>query len=211
MLSQIGPQLWFLQNKIPQKALDSDLGACYVLPSRCECPDIERIRKAQGIELCVATHQTTQVLRFRPWRNSCFSSMATQTNLQVGINRWSWLGYKSGHVFFFFFRMFGWIVFFKINPRFLSPLKKKGKCRLGGHFFGPHIFFFSTNLRSKQKIQQNQDLTVDGWNPADQLRLVVYPIIYRVLYTSQVVVWDFWTINSRWLSLLCFNCFNLST
>ena len=62
--------------------------------------------------------------------------------------------------------MFGWIVFFKINPRFLSPLKKKGKCRLGGHFFGPHIFFFSTNLRSKQKIQQNQDLAVDGWNPA---------------------------------------------
>ncbi len=24
--------------------------------------------------------------------------------------------------------------------------------------------------------------TVDGWNPANQLRLVVYPIIYRVLY-----------------------------
>ena len=24
-----------------------------------------------------------------------------------------------------------------------------------------------------------------------------YPSIHRVLYTSQVVVWDFWTINSR--------------
>ncbi len=24
--------------------------------------------------------------------------------------------------------------------------------------------------------------TVDGWNPANQLRLVVYPVIYRVLY-----------------------------
>ena len=29
-----------------------------------------------------------------------------------------------------------------------------------------------------------------------QLRLVVYPIICKVLAPSQVVVWDFWTINS---------------
>ena len=29
-----------------------------------------------------------------------------------------------------------------------------------------------------------------------QLRLVVYPMIYRALGPSQVVVWDFWTINS---------------
>ena len=29
-----------------------------------------------------------------------------------------------------------------------------------------------------------------------QLRLVVYPIIYRVLYIQTVVVWDFRTINS---------------
>ena len=29
--------------------------------------------------------------------------------------------------------------------------------------------------------------TVDGWNPANQLRLVVYPIIYRVSAPSQVV------------------------
>ena len=33
-------------------------------------------------------------------------------------------------------------------------------------------------------------------NPANQLRLVVYPTIYKVLALSQVVVWDFWTINS---------------
>ena len=32
---------------------------------------------------------------------------------------------------------------------------------------------------------------VDGRNPANQLRLVVYPTIYRVLAPSQVVVWDF--------------------
>ena len=32
--------------------------------------------------------------------------------------------------------------------------------------------------------------TVDGWNPANQLRLVASPIISRV-FTSQVVVWDF--------------------
>ena len=34
-------------------------------------------------------------------------------------------------------------------------------------------------------------------DPANQLRLVVYPIIYCTrFYTSQVGVWDFWTINS---------------
>ena len=30
-----------------------------------------------------------------------------------------------------------------------------------------------------------------------QLRLVVYPTIYKVLYIQTVVVWDFWTINSK--------------
>ena len=29
-----------------------------------------------------------------------------------------------------------------------------------------------------------------------QLRLVAFPIIYRVLYIQPVVAWDFWTINS---------------
>ena len=39
--------------------------------------------------------------------------------------------------------------------------------------------------------------TVDGRNPAKQLRLVVYPIICEgFLAPSQVVVWDFWTTNS---------------
>ena len=31
--------------------------------------------------------------------------------------------------------------------------------------------------------------TVDGRNPANQLRLVVYPMIYKILAPSQVVVW----------------------
>ena len=33
--------------------------------------------------------------------------------------------------------------------------------------------------------------TVDGWNPANQLRLVVFPIIYRVSAPSQVVIAGF--------------------
>ena len=36
--------------------------------------------------------------------------------------------------------------------------------------------------------------TVDGRNPANQLRLIdliVYPVICRVLYIEKVVVWDF--------------------
>ena len=36
--------------------------------------------------------------------------------------------------------------------------------------------------------------TVNGRSPANQLRLVVYPIIR--FFASQVVVWDFWTIKS---------------
>ena len=42
------------------------------------------------------------------------------------------------------------------------------------------------------------DETVDGNQKScklHQLRLIGYPIIYRVLGRSQVVVWDFWTIN----------------
>ena len=38
-----------------------------------------------------------------------------------------------------------------------------------------------------------------GWSGHHQLRLVVYPvypITYEGFYTSQVVIWDFWTINS---------------
>ena len=31
-------------------------------------------------------------------------------------------------------------------------------------------------------VQKNGGVTVDVINPANQLRLVVYPIIYRVLY-----------------------------
>ena len=33
-------------------------------------------------------------------------------------------------------------------------------------------------------------------NPANQLSLVVYPIIYDQFCISQMVVWDFWSINS---------------
>ena len=33
--------------------------------------------------------------------------------------------------------------------------------------------------------------TVDGLEILHQLRLVVYPIVYQVLYIPQVVVWDF--------------------
>ena len=39
----------------------------------------------------------------------------------------------------------------------------------------------------------------NGWffvrNPANQLSLGKYPIIYKVLAPSQVVVWDIWTIS----------------
>ena len=42
------------------------------------------------------------------------------------------------------------------------------------------------SMDQTQEVTQ-QLTTVDGWNPANQLRLVVYPIIYRVLYIPLVV------------------------
>ena len=48
-----------------------------------------------------------------------------------------------------------------------------------------------THSKSHFKYISVYITTVDGWNPANQLRLVVYPIIYRVSAPSQVVVWDF--------------------
>ena len=58
----------------------------------------------------------------------------------------------------------------------------------------PSPKFAMEPLKSERKVRENG--SVDGWNLANQLRLVVYPVIYDRIYTSQVVVWDFWTINS---------------
>ena len=45
------------------------------------------------------------------------------------------------------------------------------------------MWFFSTwMILSKSFGRWLFNTTVDGRNPANQLRLVVYPIIYRVLY-----------------------------
>ena len=52
--------------------------------------------------------------------------------------------------------------------------------------------------RGKKTTSQYRT-TVDGRNPANQLRLVVYPIIYRVSAPSQVVVWDFFHQQYHWL------------
>ena len=48
-----------------------------------------------------------------------------------------------------------------------------------------------------KQSQQNHD-RVDVWNPANQLRLVVYEIIYRGFqkHPKGGWPWDFWTINS---------------
>ena len=43
---------------------------------------------------------------------------------------------------------------------------------------------------------------VDRRNPANQLGLVVYPMIYEVLYIPGGWEWDFWTIKSSLMSIL---------
>ena len=44
-------------------------------------------------------------------------------------------------------------------------------------------------LSYQTKVYRNS--TVDGKNPPNQLRLVVYPTVYNGLYTSQVVIAGF--------------------
>ena len=42
-----------------------------------------------------------------------------------------------------------------------------------------------------QAVLGNATDTVDGRNPANQLRLVVYPIVYKALYIPGGWEWDF--------------------
>ena len=61
-----------------------------------------------------------------------------------------------------------------------SPLKRAKHWPKHQHFLGSIVRFFGGFT------PQTWHPPVDGWNPANQLRLVVYPIIYEV-YTSQAV------------------------
>ena len=55
----------------------------------------------------------------------------------------------------------------------------------------PFVFIPNAKKNISGSDETNEKNTVDGRNPANQFRLVVYPIIYKVFATSQVVVWDF--------------------
>ena len=55
--------------------------------------------------------------------------------------------------------------------------------------------FFSGLLEAIGDDDDDDDDTVDGRNPTNQLRLVVYPIIYIGLY-----------IHSRWCRIYSINC-----
>ncbi len=54
----------------------------------------------------------------------------------------------------------------------------------------------STFKNIEQKLLHFFILLMVQKSGSHQLRLLVYPMIYRVLAPSQVVLWDFWTINS---------------
>ena len=54
---------------------------------------------------------------------------------------------------------------------------------------------FEKNTLTKPSQNPTWRHTVDGKNPANQLRLVVYTIIYKVLYIPGGFSLDFWTIN----------------
>ncbi len=68
------------------------------------------------------------------------------------------------------------------------------------------VFFYpeTVHVKSMSTKKEAKFHTVDGWNPANQLRLVVYPMIYRVLHMpggagflpSTVVPRIWWTDNN---------------
>ena len=68
---------------------------------------------------------------------------------------------------------------------------------------GPYV---SSELQGNP-LQINVYDTVDGRNPGNQLRLVVYPIIYRVLYhkqydilhTSTIIYLSTYSLSSTWV------------
>ena len=77
------------------------------------------------------------------------------------------------------------------NPLKHQTLQNPGSPYIRWCAFG--VFFY--HLRNARQFRFHYC----WWfrNPANQLRLVVYPIICRVFSTIQkVVVWDFWTISS---------------
>ena len=67
----------------------------------------------------------------------------------------------------------------KLQP--LAVHQHKSSCQWESQRPG-WIWWNFTPLFSGSDAATRCDATVDGWNPANQLRLVVYPIIYRVSY-----------------------------
>ena len=52
--------------------------------------------------------------------------------------------------------------------------------------------------------------SLDGRNPANQLRVVVYLIIYKVLYIPGGCWMDFWTINSMYFNFACICAYTMA-
>ena len=62
-------------------------------------------------------------------------------------------------------------------------------------------FVFATPWRGEGTLMGKLSLLMVQTSGDHQLRLVVYPIIYRVLYIPGGWPWDFWTINSMTANL----------
>ena len=72
------------------------------------------------------------------------------------------------------------VTYFSLTPKWRDPwfFTVKGGSALLSDALNPSIqpLFWSQEWSKEETVH-----TVDGWNPANQLRLVVYPIIYKVL------------------------------
>ena len=85
------------------------------------------------------------------------------------------------------------ILFLRFSPRYTSYTQNSHHLKARLRVL---LFFFPTICSLKNLM----DDTADGWKKSGKLTSwgngSDYPIIHRVLAPSQVVVWDFWTINS---------------
>ena len=99
---------------------------------------------------------------------------------------WSFLTEINARVIFLvgLFGSSGWVhdLFQGLNAARFGPLVEGG-CRVGCN--GPGRWGWKSF--SIRKTIKKGGTTVDGRNPANQLRLLVFPIIYRVLYIPDVV------------------------
>ena len=144
----------------------------------------KRPNRTGAFQICQLESFGILLSRHLRFRLNCWLLLKIFPNKNVEAKIWCWFPLKPHPVF----RFFEWLsIFFHPRNRWVSvEAKLRRDC-----FIVPKGEVPSEVGMSNKNSEASCGGTVDGRNPANQLRLVVYPIIYRGSAPSQVVVWDF--------------------